>query len=54
LAEISNENAKRNILYTALKCKKELTQIAGADHEFVKGDTVFSLLDATVKWFDKF
>lgn len=53
LAGDNTENANRAHLYEALTCEKDLQDIAGADHCFTKGDTVYDLLEKTNNWFER-
>ncbi len=52
LAGNSNENKPRTALYDTLACEKELIDIEGAGHRFLEGDTLNTLLNSTLAWFD--
>ncbi|MGE4351796.1 MAG: alpha/beta hydrolase [Bdellovibrionales bacterium] len=52
LAEKSQENPVRTIIYDTLTCPKKLVDIAGANHIFSNGHTAYDLLQETIDWFD--
>lgn len=53
LAGDNTENDPRNELFTTLTCEKELNDVKGADHFFSTNNTVDTLLQTTLAWFDK-
>ncbi|MGE4351797.1 MAG: alpha/beta hydrolase [Bdellovibrionales bacterium] len=52
IAEESVNSTTRSELFHTLSCEKKYVEIAGANHLFSKGNSVFDLLETTLDWFN--